>query len=229
MKPTLELGFTIPAGPIPIKTAIRGAVDIHEFSFTPVGSVKKVQDYMEPSWGLTVWFDFLKKENTHLELDLTADAGLRLYNEDNSTEYDASKIGDLRFIGNPSLLFRNDFGNRVILGVKTNVGIGFDLLQISGERTTKFSLAPAIGGGVQFNLLPNRFAMHGGLGLTAMSFSQVNKNAAEIDWAPANQVSFGVNVHFTESTALDLAVAVSDLFVKDHVGTNFTVLFSIKK
>jgi hypothetical protein len=260
LKPSLELGFNLKAGSVGIKPAIRGAFDMHQYrSKTGNGTVttQKRQNYSEPSAGITLELDFGKTEATQFELDLVGDAALRMYtnglkNSDTVTTYEASDITDIRITGNPAFIFRKNFKNRVILAAKASAGIGYSIVKIpqfetsapESEYTTtrvNLSINPDVSFGAQFNLIPDHFAIHGGLGIPVLTYSQTQmktrdpagsggtETVTEMDWVPSARLAVGMMVNFTKNTALDLSASATGLGLETVDLTNFAVLFTIKK
>ncbi|GHV73376.1 hypothetical protein AGMMS49940_06780 [Spirochaetia bacterium] len=180
MKPSFELGFNLPSGPIRIKPVIRGAVDIHNYrSKDDHDSIVKLENFIEPSAGITLGFDFGRSEKTRIGFDINADGALRFYNNDDKAgvrilqngtpAYVTSTITDLRLGGSPAFLFSKDFNPRFTLGIKAKADIGFDLMRIPQADTTdynqqyvssqaKLAITPDIGIGINLNLSPERDA-----------------------------------------------------------------------
>jgi hypothetical protein len=100
IRPSLEFGFNFPIGPVRIKPALRGGLDLHRYfsketsileitepelglpdsAITKTWTVNqmKYQDFMEISGGITLGFDF-GKGDTRTEFDLIADGAYRMY------------------------------------------------------------------------------------------------------------------------------------------------------
>jgi hypothetical protein len=99
-KPTLELGFNLPAGAVRVKPALRAAFDIHQYvsntvwdrDYTTTDAVTStsthhryeigrrfLMDYMEPSGGLSLGLDFGNSEHIRAEAILDMDIAYRIY------------------------------------------------------------------------------------------------------------------------------------------------------
>jgi hypothetical protein len=169
-------------------------------------------DFTEPSGGFTLGFEFGLGRNTRAEFDLIGDMAYRIYrsNEqdgvltvwritDNltgiqrNTDIAAPEIFDLRISGNPVFAFTNEISNRLTVGAKINLLIGYNIFTIAqslssstivdGEKVntpvseieigdTRFSISPELSLGTRFTLWPDHFSMHAGFGINLFSFSE---------------------------------------------------------
>ncbi|MDR1352758.1 MAG: hypothetical protein LBK05_05685 [Treponema sp.] len=172
-------------------------------------------DFTEPSGGFTLGFEFGLGENTRAEFDLIGDMAYRIYrsNEqdgvstvwkitdnpnsstpaERNTNIAAPEIFDLRISGNPVFAFTNDISNRLTIGAKINLLIGYNIFTIAQSRSnsviadgeelitpvseteigdTRFSITPTLSLGTSFTLWPDHFSMHAGFGINLFSFSE---------------------------------------------------------
>jgi hypothetical protein len=97
LKPSLELGFKIPAGKVTIKPSLWGAFDIHGYKsetgylFNDFAVANSPQTYwaiqndeinfMEPSGGLTIAVELGLSDTSSMEFALYGDGALRLYRD----------------------------------------------------------------------------------------------------------------------------------------------------
>jgi hypothetical protein len=174
------------------------------------------QDFTEPSGGLTLGFEFGLGRNTRAEFDLIGDAAYRIYrsNEQDgvittwkitntvvtpstseNTDVAAPEIFDLRISGNPVFAVTSDVSDRLTIGARFNLAIGYDIFTIS-QSLNNFSVDPATGSkivtpvstvkisdsrltvtpelgfGTKFTLWPDHFSLHAGFGIDLFSYSE---------------------------------------------------------
>jgi hypothetical protein len=169
------------------------------------------QDFTEPSGGLTLGFEFGLGGNTRAEFDLIGDAAYRIYRSNEkdgimttwkitdavvtppistNTEVTAPEIFDLRILGNPVFGLTSDVSDRLTIGARINLAIGYDIFTISqslndidesGNKTpvsavkisdSRLSVTPEMGIGTRFTLWPDHFSMHAGFGIDLFSYSE---------------------------------------------------------
>jgi hypothetical protein len=165
-------------------------------------------------------------------------------------------VTDSRWSVNPSFAYRNDFSEQFTLGFKATIPLGYNLLVLSqtgdmGGTSYQYnsvikntSIAPDVAVGASFNLYPDHFAMHAGLGIRLFSYSEtiietstddpalspsgdpVNETTTLIG-VPTVRLAVGLTVNFTQTMALDLLAVAANVTSID--GTKFTMLFSFKK
>jgi hypothetical protein len=287
LKPSLELGFNFLTGPVQVKTALRTAFDIHEYSSNTGGIVttnwvvqERLINFYEPSVGFTLGFDFANSEKASAELILDADLAFRLYRASDDPDYARSlwysgatsggfpefpidpaaslaptpvrnyKVTiptDLRITGAPRFAYSGDVSQRLTLGVKLEMGIGFDTLTIEqtdsvnpsehSSSITDFSIAPDFSIGASFHLIPDHFSLHAGLGLMLFSFRKVTTES-EVNGSsdpevtqktmslPSARFAAGLTLNLTEAVAIDLMAVTSGISID---ATKFTLLLTAKK
>ncbi|MDR2517628.1 MAG: hypothetical protein LBC88_09655 [Spirochaetaceae bacterium] len=99
----------------------------------------------------------------------------------------ASDVFDLRLVANPTFIYSADLNEQFSMGVKFNVGGGYNMLTVEQEllesqgsdsitsysgSSTTLAITPELGAGVSFRLLPNRFAVHAGFGVQLFSYRE---------------------------------------------------------
>jgi hypothetical protein len=178
----MEFGFNFNVGSVRVKPALRAALDIHEYSSLvgwkeirydqalvptlPPDTYWVVNEllinYLEPSGGITLGFDFANSEHVSAEMIIDADAAFRLYRKQSDADpihstwyygltstsipqfpltvaaaekYDATIPLDLRITSAPRFVYTGDISPKLTLGVKVEAGIGFDILNISQSST----------------------------------------------------------------------------------------------
>ncbi|MDR0708711.1 MAG: hypothetical protein LBF77_01425 [Spirochaetaceae bacterium] len=188
------------------------------FYYMPADSIESsfvvkemYQDFTEPSGGLTLGFEFGLGRNTRAEFDLIGDAAYRIYrsNEQDgimttwkitnpvvtpltstNTEVAAPEIFDLRISGNPVFALTSDVSDRLTIGGRISLAMGYDIFTISqslsdidenGNKTpvsavkisdSRLSVTPELGIGTRFTLWPDHFSMHAGFGIDLFSYSE---------------------------------------------------------
>jgi hypothetical protein len=299
LKPLVELGFNFRVGPVGVKTAFRGAYDIHQYNSNitttfnhlwdnngtltevpvNINAVRRL-DFAEPSFGFTLGFDF-GSGSTTAEFDLAADAAIRFYknnDEDgvsglwsivdpaNTSGYTdqtswaikAPDIFDLRIAGSPSFTYSADLSEQFTLGIKFAVGINYNILTVTQSLAqtgglnssidretsdTTLSIAPEVGAGISFRLLPERFALHAGFGVELFSYRQIKSEITQTGTSafagldpeititdklmglPTASFAAGFTLNFTAATALDLLAVSKNMDIDE---TKLTVLLSLK-
>jgi hypothetical protein len=160
--------------------------------------------------------------------------------------YDVTIDRDLRIVGAPRFVYSGDVSQRLTLGVKVQVGVEYDMLEISQDATitvvthkhsiTRLKLTPDFSLGTSFHLIPDHFSLHAGLGLKIFSYEQtkingdvggtaldeVTKNAMEL---PSARFAAGLTLNLTETMAMDLMAITSGITTD---ATKFTLLLTIK-
>ncbi|GHV62637.1 hypothetical protein AGMMS49587_10060 [Spirochaetia bacterium] len=284
LKPSFEVGLNV-GNSFRFKPALRGAIDIHHYNGITTETVREFDvlatgdyidytimkddliDFLEPSGGITLGFDFNSSEHSQAELDLIADIAFRMYATNGAkgeitstqtitditttpaippvtTEYTTSAISDLRIPASLGFTYRRDLSSRFTLGFNVKLGGGFDLLSITQEddsgveyktKATRLSVAPDVSAGVSYILLPDHFALHGGVGIELFSLEHTKMEDTVADaittenavGVPTLRLAVGMTVNFTKNTALDLLVTARNVAEIDT--TKFTMLFTIKK
>jgi hypothetical protein len=171
------------------------------------------QDFTEPSGGFTLGFEFGLGNNTRAEFDLVGDAAYRMYrsNEQDgvvttwkitntvpstskNTEIAAPEIFDLRISGNPVFAITSNVSDRLTIGSRLNLAIGYDIFTISqslnnfaidgtGDKIvtpvsdvkisdSRLLVTPELGIGTRFTLWPDHFSMHAGFGIYLFSYGE---------------------------------------------------------
>jgi hypothetical protein len=178
------------------------------------------QDFTEPSGGFTLGFEFGLGRNTRMEIDLIGDMIYRTYrsNEQDgimtawkimntvatppvseNTDVTAPEIFDLRISGNPVFALRSDVSDKLTIGAKISLAVGYDVFTISqslnsittdpdtGEKIntpvltvkisdSRLSIIPELGIGTRFTLWPDHFSMHAGFGIDLFSYNETTSN-----------------------------------------------------
>jgi hypothetical protein len=149
---------------------------------------------------------------------------------------------DLRIVSAPRFVYTGDISPKLTLGVKVEVGAGFDMLNITQEDSssgnyeftiTRLSIAPDFSIGASFHLIPDHFSLHAGLGLKLFSFQQTktedvvsgDEETKKVIELPSARFAAGLTLNFTEAVAMDLMAVSSGLSVDT---TKFTLLLAIK-
>jgi hypothetical protein len=233
----------------------------------------KLINFSEPSAGFTLGFDFANSERASAELILDADAALRLYRSDDDpdpiqsawyydtttlsfpppfpnpgvvakNDYDVTIPIDLRITGAPRFVYSGDINQRLTLGVKVEVGAGFDILTIEQDdgtvehsaSITGFTVTPDFSIGASFHLIPDHFSLHAGLGLKLFSYQEITTEAEIGGTAlpkatkktmdlPSARFAAGLTLNFTEAVAMDLMAVTSGITID---ATKFTMLLTVK-
>jgi hypothetical protein len=171
------------------------------------------------------------------------------------TVFKTSEIEDLRIPGAISFTYKRDITPKVTIGGKLNVYGEFNFLNMTQFETagtdlkyeteiTNILVKPDLAVGVNFNLLPDHFAVYGGLGIELFSYDQTTTKTDIFDVAtgdkvdddsdtvktigvPTVRLAFGLKVNFTKNAALDLLAVAANVTQID--ATKLTMLFTIKK
>ncbi|MDR2633164.1 MAG: hypothetical protein LBC51_06030 [Treponema sp.] len=176
LRPYLEIGGKINAGSFALKPSLRAGLDIHQYSrqtpetsFIFDGEDLATQatlhyifkndngvlgDFIEPSAGLTLGFDFSKDPRIQTELSLDYDMAFRMYSnnkkpvlyetsytelldqKDNTSISGAEIITEITkfYLTNhivPSFRFSSDMGTRLTVGLVFGVNIDFNIFKDS--------------------------------------------------------------------------------------------------
>jgi hypothetical protein len=167
--------------------------------------------------------------------------------QDPTIGYAVSIPTDLRIAGVPRFVYTGDLGQRLTLGMKLEVGTGFEMLTIeqtesgitTGERSSSisaFSITPDFSIGASFHLIPEHFSLHAGLGLMLFSYRQVStetsvngtdepKITEKTMGLPSARFAAGLTLNFTENVAMDLMAITSGITID---ATKFTLLLTVK-
>jgi hypothetical protein len=173
------------------------------------------RDFTEPSGGFTLGFGFGLGRNIRADVDLVGNAAFRIYksNEQDGvmstweitdpvaapqdpkyTDVTAPEIFDFRISGNPVFALTNDVSDRLTIGAKFSLAIGYDIFTISqsvnnftfdedGKKNNDpvstavkisdsyLSITPELGIGAKFMLWPDHFSMYAGFGIELFSYS----------------------------------------------------------
>ncbi|MDR0555138.1 MAG: hypothetical protein LBG76_10135 [Treponema sp.] len=223
-------------------------------------------DFNELSVGFTLGFDFSNTPSTVAELDLSADGALRFYNnkdensanakftiaadpEINLTGIEENIKGDitsdLRISGSPSFVYRSNLSDLLSLGLKFNLGFGFDQLVLDSSvndgtsithESSTFRFVPEMGVGLNVKLLPDHFAIYTGLGIEYLSLktttdkTKINGEDATFTTTtmglPSVRLGAGFTFNFTANTAMELLAVSKNLDVSETV---LTLLLTAKK
>jgi hypothetical protein len=160
--------------------------------------------------------------------------------------YDVSIPLDLRITGAPRFVYTGDISEKITLGVKAEVGAGFDMLTISQEDVggieykysiTGYTITPDFSIGASFHLIPDHFSLHAGLGLMLFSYQErvteeeINgvdqpKETSKTMGLPSARFAAGLTLNFTETVAMDLMAITSGVPSID--ATKFTLLLTVK-
>jgi hypothetical protein len=177
------------------------------------------RDFTEPSGGFTLGFEFGLGGNTRAEFDLIGDLAYRIYrnNEqdgvmtgweirafdpvssnqlsEEKAKVTAPEIFDLRFSGNPVFTLQSDISDKLTIGAKMSLAIGYDAFTVSQTRNNLFtdpttnadysvpdwtvklsdsrtSVTPELGIGAKFTLWPDHFSMYAGFGIDLFSYNE---------------------------------------------------------
>ncbi|GHT91789.1 hypothetical protein FACS1894140_2920 [Spirochaetia bacterium] len=161
-------------------------------------------------------------------------------------------VADLRLPLNLGFTYRNDFSRRFTLGFNADVDGQVDFFRIKQTATDpagteteyntiaiKAAFAPDVSVGVKFDLLPDHFAVQGGLGIELFSYEQViDTSFSDADpdavkkiertiGVPTVRLAGGISLNFTKNTALDLLAIAANVANIDK--TKFTMQFTFKK
>jgi hypothetical protein len=251
-KPSLEVGVNaVSSDKFRLKPSIRFTWDIHHYD-SALDNVLKL-DYSEPAVGVTVGFEFNFGKTTKLSFDIIADAGLRLYDlgegatsewtRPTQKKYEASAIDDLRLTGSLPIVFSAAITDRVSYGIKLRTDADFNRLRLVqtgfADARTRLILTSNLGAGVRFNLLPEHFAVYGGLEVPIFENWTVINETWPVDKAdedsftskmfPNVKLAIGVTVNFTKNAALELLAKVPVPAVDRNVESpKFSVSFTVK-
>ncbi|MDR3249107.1 MAG: hypothetical protein LBT39_10020, partial [Treponema sp.] len=162
-------------------------------------------------------------------------------------EYAVTVPLDLRIISTPRFVYTGDISEKLTLGAKVQVGMGFDALTISQEdigsvneyesTITSFTVTPDFSLGASFHLIPDHFSLHAGLGLTLFSYREVltktdvnGTSSPEVTtktmYLPSARFAAGLTLNLTEAVAMDLMAINSGLEID---ATKFTLLLTVKR
>jgi hypothetical protein len=174
------------------------------------------QDFTEPSGGLTLGFEFGQGKNVRAEFDLIGDVAYRIYrsNEQDgimttwkvtntvvtppvleNMDVAAPEIFDLRISGNPVFALTSNISDRLTIGARINLAIGYDVFTISQSLNSfaidtatgakisipvsvvkisdsRLSITPELGIGTMFTLWPDHFSMQAGFGINLFSYNE---------------------------------------------------------
>jgi hypothetical protein len=235
---------------------------------------EKLINFYEPSAGFTLGLDFANSETASAELILDGDAAFRLYRSEDDPDsirstwwwtdtsgggtppdfpanitgaaanYDASIPLDIRITSAPRFVYTGDIGQRLTLGAKMEIGVGFGLITVEQKSKkgvdysasiTNFSVEPDFSIGASFHLIPDHFSLHAGLGLMLFSFQKTttensinNADSEETQKTmtlPSARFAAGLTFNFTETVAMDLMAITSGISVD---ATKFTLLLTVK-
>jgi hypothetical protein len=178
--------------------------------------------------------------------------GLNLWGKLDAGDGDALPITHVRVPLKLGFTYRNDFTRRFSLGFKANLASQIQSLALSqteiknaveGDRyhtiAIKASITPDVSVGAKFALLPDHFALQGGLGIELFSYEQtVTTTYSSTDpdkfietvkniGVPRVSLAGGLTLNFTKNTALDLLVFAAQ--VNDIDQTKFTMQFTFQK
>jgi hypothetical protein len=207
LKPSLEVGVNLLAGPVRIKPAVRGAWGIHQYRSTGRDgdtTTAIVEDFSDPSVGITLGLDFGRSEENQMELDINGDAAFRRISGDGlyaavstpteTTRYNADDIHDIRITGSPSFIYRHAFNKRIVLGARAEADVEFDIQRLPQTQTTAagvktkydnlqtyLSIVPNVSVGAQFNMIPDRFSIQGSFGIPILAYSQTQAKTRTTD------------------------------------------------
>jgi hypothetical protein len=236
------------------------------------------QDFTEPSGGFTLGFEFGMGNNARAEVDFTGDMAYRIYrsNEQDgitaawkitdttphspevpkNTEAAAPEIFDLRTLWNPVFAVRTDVSERIAVGARASLSVGYDVFTISQSLYdinltnpanpvlqstaeidySRLSVIPELGAGVLFMLWPDHFSLHAGLGIDLFSYHETTStrsiggiettNTLKILELPATRITAGLTLNLTTDMALDLLAITSG---PDINTTKLTILLTLNK
>jgi hypothetical protein len=160
--------------------------------------------------------------------------------------YDVTIPTDLRISSAPRFVYAGDLSRRLSLGVKLEIGTGFEILTIEQDEVvsgtaytssiTGFSISPDFSIGASFHLIPDHFSLHAGLGLMLFSYREISteteiagtadpKKTEKTMELPSARFAAGLTLNFTEAVAMDLMAITSGISVD---ATKFTLLLTVK-
>jgi hypothetical protein len=162
-----------------------------------------------------------------------------------SQGYQITVPTDLRITGAPRFVYAGDINPRLTLGVKAEIGAGYDMQTIEQEDTagteyiasvTGMTIRPDFSIGASFHLIPDHFSLHAGLGLMLFSYQEntteyeiggtaIPKVTNKIMELPSARFAAGLTLNFTEAVAMDLMAITSGISID---ATKFTLLLTVK-
>ncbi|MDR3115578.1 MAG: hypothetical protein LBU25_08660 [Treponema sp.] len=181
LRPYLEFGGTIDAGSVLVKPSLRAGLDIHQYSrnnpetsfifdvvnedsadtelkYIIINNTDVLGDFLEPSAGLSLGFDFTQDPSIQTELALDYDMAFRLYSnnkkaamfettykellnqKDQSQSLAESAMTEITkfYLTNhlvPSFRLRSDMGERLTMGLTVGINIDFNIFKDSAVTT----------------------------------------------------------------------------------------------
>ncbi|MDR1986405.1 MAG: hypothetical protein LBP88_05465 [Treponema sp.] len=175
LRPYLEFGGQINAGSFLVKPSLRAGVDVHQYSrnnpdtsfifdkddeLQYIININKdvLGDYIEPSAGFTLGFDFTQDPAIQTELSLDYDMAFRFYSNNKKpvlfetvninfsdsgtpanslSSQEDTEIERFYFTNKiiPAFRFRSDMGERLTVGLTLGINIGFDILNDTAKTT----------------------------------------------------------------------------------------------
>jgi hypothetical protein len=182
LRPYLEFGGKIDAGSFLIKPSLRAGLDIHQYSrnnpetsfifdavsdaqpdetelkYIIINNQDVLGDFLEPSAGLSLGFDFTQDPRIQTELSLDYDMAFRLYSNnkksvlfetvdtnllDQKTPTDSESRQEHKEITKfyltnhivPAFRFRGDMGDRITVGLTFGINVDFNIFKDSALTT----------------------------------------------------------------------------------------------
>ena len=181
LRPYLEFGGKINAGSFLIKPSLRARLDIHQYSrnnpetsfifdlitdttdgtelkYIIINNRDVLGDFMEPSAGLSLGFDFTQDPRIQTELSLDYDMAFRLYSNNkknvvfetvvtnlldqkdstnSQSKQENTEISKLYFTNHivPAFRFRSDMGERLTLGLTFGINVDFNIFEDTAVTT----------------------------------------------------------------------------------------------
>ncbi|GHV53265.1 hypothetical protein AGMMS49579_11730 [Spirochaetia bacterium] len=158
-------------------------------------------------------------------------------------------ITDIRIPVDVGFTFSQDFSPMFTLGVKGYVPFRMDIIGISQEDTlnlhtydttiNNFEIRPDIAVGVNFNLLPDHFALQAGLGIELFSYQETTTTTVsdsspepavsteKLTGVPTVRLALGMSVNLNRDMAIDVLAVAANVVNIDK--TKFTLMFTFKK